>query len=96
MQISAEQVRQVAALARLGLREDEIQALRQQLQAILGYVEQLGELDLAEVEGTAQVLPFQGLARPDQSRPFPAAERIVSAAPARQGDLFQVPRILPD
>ena len=96
MKISAEQVRQVAALARLGLRDEEIEALRGQLEAILGYVEQLAELDLAGVEGTSHALPLDCPTRDDVCCPSEAASRIVSAAPRRQGELFVVPRIIPD
>jgi aspartyl-tRNA(Asn)/glutamyl-tRNA(Gln) amidotransferase subunit C len=96
MRISAEQVRQVAALARLGLREDELEPLRAELEAILGYVEQLAELDLTGVEGTSHAVPLDCPEREDRSRPSEAAARIVATAPQRQGELFVVPRIIPD
>lgn len=96
MRISAEQVRQVAALARLGLDEEEIEALRGQLEAILDYVEQLAELDLAGVAGTSHVLPIDCPTRADQSRPSSPAAGILGSAPARRDDFFVVPRILPD
>jgi aspartyl-tRNA(Asn)/glutamyl-tRNA(Gln) amidotransferase subunit C len=96
VRISAEQVRQVAALARLGLADEEIEALRGQLEAILGYVEQLAELDLAGVEGTSHVLPLDCPTRADQSRPSSPVARILGPAPAHRDQFFVVPRILPD
>jgi aspartyl-tRNA(Asn)/glutamyl-tRNA(Gln) amidotransferase subunit C len=96
LKISAEQVEQVATLARLGLDRDEIEPLRRQLEAILDYVEQLETLELAEVEPTTHVLPLDCPLREDQSRPSPMSRSIVAQAPQAQDNLFAVPRIIRD
>jgi len=96
LKISAEQVKRVASLARLGLAEPELEPLRRQLEAILGHVEQLAELELAGVEPTTHVLPLDCPLRPDASRPWPATRSLLAEAPQTEGELFAVPRILPD
>ena len=91
--ISEEQVRHVANLARLGLREDEIVKMGGQLDAILDSIEKIQELDLAEVPPTANPLDLSNVLRPDELRPELSPEQALSPAPERVDDLFAVPRI---
>ncbi|MBA2781683.1 MAG: Asp-tRNA(Asn)/Glu-tRNA(Gln) amidotransferase subunit GatC [Actinomycetota bacterium] len=91
--ISEEQVRHVANLARLGLTDDEIEKLGGQLDAILDSIEQIRELDLADVPPTANPLNLSNVLRPDGPRPELSQEDALSQAPERVEDLFAVPRI---
>ncbi len=91
--ISEEQVRHVANLARLGLTDDEIEKMGGQLDAILDSIEQIQELDLADVPPTANPLDLSNVLRSDEPRPEFSQEQALSPAPARVDDLFAVPRI---
>lgn len=63
--ITAEDVRKVAHLARLAIDESEIEALTQQLDSILDYVNQLSELDVTEVPPTTRAIEVSNVTRPD-------------------------------
>lgn len=92
--ISVDQVRHVARLARLELSPAEEQSLQADLSAILSYVDKLNELDTAAVEPTAQVGEAGTPMRDDEVTNHPAAEAMLANAPAREGHLFKVPKII--
>ena len=89
-----EQVRKVARLARLELPDADLAVLAQQLTAILGYVDQLRELNTDAVEPLAHPLPVQNVFRPDELRPSLPVDEALRNAPARAGDFFAVPAVL--
>ena len=91
--ISEEQVRHVANLARLGLKDDEIVKMGGQLDAILDSIEKIQELDLADVPPTANPLDLSNVLRPDEPRSEFSQDQALSPAPERVDDLFAVPRI---
>jgi aspartyl-tRNA(Asn)/glutamyl-tRNA(Gln) amidotransferase subunit C len=94
MKIDGEQVRYVAALARLELAPGEEQLLTGQLNAILEYMDQLAEVDTTGVEPTSHVLPLTNVLRDDVVVPGLAnAEALANAPDADQGH-FAVPKIL--
>jgi aspartyl-tRNA(Asn)/glutamyl-tRNA(Gln) amidotransferase subunit C len=94
MNVTPELVRQVAELARLGLDQAEVELLAQQLDSILGYVEQLKELNTGEVEPVAIAAPLGCPLRPDEERPSVAQEAILSQAPCQEASFFIVPKII--
>ena len=65
MELSQEQVRHIAKLARLGLSDDEVKKFSTQLTNILQYVEVLSEVDTSSVEATSQVTGLKNVMRPD-------------------------------
>jgi len=89
-----DQVRKVARLARLDLPDADLAVLAQQLTAILGYMDQLKELDTENVEPLAHPLPVQNVFRSDELRPSLPVEEALQNAPARSGDFFAVPAVL--
>ena len=91
--ISEEQVRHVANLARLGLTDDVIAKIGEQLDAILDSIEKIQELDLSGVPPTANPLDLSNVLRPDEPRPEFSQQQALSPAPERVDDLFAVPRI---
>jgi aspartyl-tRNA(Asn)/glutamyl-tRNA(Gln) amidotransferase subunit C len=93
--LSLEEVRRIAALARLRLSPEEEETFAVQLSAILGYVEQLGELDVSGVEPMTHALAGEAPAlRPDAvAESLPPGEALANA-PAREGNCFRVPRII--
>jgi aspartyl-tRNA(Asn)/glutamyl-tRNA(Gln) amidotransferase subunit C len=87
-------VRYVARLAQLELRDDEIEIFGRQLGDLLGHVNRLLELDVASVPATAQVVESRNVMRDDVPQPCLDRERVLSQAPQRQGAFFRVPRII--
>jgi aspartyl-tRNA(Asn)/glutamyl-tRNA(Gln) amidotransferase subunit C len=93
--IGPDEVREIAALARLRLGEEEIARMTQDLDAILGYVAALRELDTGSVEPMTHAVPFDCPLRPDEVAPPLSLEEALANAPRREGSFFQVPRIVP-
>ncbi len=91
--ISEEEVRHVANLARLGLTDDEVEKMSEQLGAILEAIDQIAELDLEDVPPTANALNLTNVFRPDEPRPCLPRDEALSTAPDAIDDLFAVPRI---
>ena len=96
MSLSLEEVRRIAALARLKLTPADESVFAGQLSAVLEYVEQLRELDVSGVEPMTHALAAGDAVplREDQVLPSLPVEKSLSAAPAREGTCFKVPRII--
>ena len=92
--IDREQVLHVAKLARLTLREQEVEGLTEQLVKILGHVAQLAEVNTDGVEPTAQVGVERLPLRPDDARPSLPRERVLAMAPESAGGGFVVPAFI--
>ena len=93
--IDPKEVREIAQLARLRLADDEVQRLAGELDAILGYIEELREVDTEGVEPMTHAVPFDCPLRPDQVGQMLSPEEALANAPRREGTLFVVPRIVP-
>ena len=91
MAITRDEVLHVARLARLALREDEIERLTVELGAILEAVGKVDELDLADVAPTSHPLDLVNVWDEDEPRPSLPLEDVFANAPERDGDLFRVP-----
>ena len=92
--ITLAEVEHVARLARLDIAPDEKERMRGQLDAILGYVEQLRRVDTTGIEPTAHVLPLVNVLREDEVRPSYPEEAVLANAPEPEDGQFRVPRIL--
>ena len=92
--ISREDVEHVAALARLGLTDEEIDLMQGQLNRILEAVGQLQAVDTSSVGPTAQVIALENVMRDDEARPSMAREAALANAPQREGPMLRVPVIL--
>lgn len=92
--LDREQVRKVAHLARLELTADEETMLTTQLGDILGYFEQLNELDVTGVEPTTRAIDVSNVVRQDILQSHPEREAMLESAPDRDGDFFKVPKIV--
>jgi aspartyl-tRNA(Asn)/glutamyl-tRNA(Gln) amidotransferase subunit C len=84
----------VARLARVALTPAEEARLGPQLDAILGYVAQLREVDVTGVEPTAHAVPLVNVTRPDEVTPSLTNEEALRNAPAKAGGMFVVPKIV--
>ena len=100
--VTLEQVQRVAELANLQLTAEEQPRMQRDLNAILTYVAQLGELNTEGVEPMAQVgdiLNFHPNAagatlRPDAIRPSVDRKAVMSSAPETDGRFFKVPKVI--
>jgi len=92
--ISRADVEHVAALARLGLTDAELDRLVPQLNKILEAIGALQEVDTSAVGPTAQVIPLENVMRDDVSRPSMDREVVLANAPLREGVHLRVPVVL--
>jgi len=94
MSLDVATVRRIARLARIGVSEEELARLGGELDAILGWVEQLAEVDVEGVApmagGGEQALRW----RPDEVTDGGDAERVLSDAPERVGPYYAVPKVV--
>ena len=96
MKITQELVDQVARLARLDLTGKEAARMQAQLGDILRYISLLDELDLSDVPPTSHVIDMVNVMRDDEVKPSLPLEKGLTNAPAKEGTMFKVPRIIED
>jgi aspartyl-tRNA(Asn)/glutamyl-tRNA(Gln) amidotransferase subunit C len=94
MSMTAEEVAKVALLARLRLGPGELELFTGQLNAIVGFVEQLGELGTANVEPLAHGVEVHNVFREDVRGPSLPREDALTNAPQRNAESFLVPAVL--
>jgi aspartyl-tRNA(Asn)/glutamyl-tRNA(Gln) amidotransferase subunit C len=103
--VSDKDVSYVAELAHLELTEEERARMLKDLNAILGYIDRLSELDTSDVEPMAQVVSrydegadeaarFGYAIRADELRPCLPSEEAMQNAPASDGTFFKVPKVI--
>jgi aspartyl-tRNA(Asn)/glutamyl-tRNA(Gln) amidotransferase subunit C len=94
VKLTPEQVRHVAALARLTLDADEVERMAADLARILDYVAKLDELDTAKVEPTSHVVAAAAPLRADVVTSTPAVADALANAPQSDDGYFVVPAII--
>ena len=94
MKISEQDIKTVASLSRLRIREAEADDVIFQLNKILTYVENLQAIDTTNIEPTTYALPMQNVFREDKVKPSLARELALSNAPLKEDGYFKVPRVL--
>jgi aspartyl-tRNA(Asn)/glutamyl-tRNA(Gln) amidotransferase subunit C len=102
VEVTLEDVRHVANLANLELTTDELPRMAQDLNAILGHIAQLNELDTSEVPAMAQVGEALGdlpslageTLRPDTVKPSADRATVMAEAPESDGRFFKVPKVI--
>ena len=92
--LSIAEVEHVAALARLGLTEEEKERLSQQLSSILEHISVLQRLDTSAIPPTAQVIEIANVLREDEVRPSLDRERLLANAPRHVEGFFAVQAVL--
>lgn len=78
--LSDDQVRHIAKLARLGLKEEEVSKFSRQLSDILAYIQKLDEVDTTQVESTAQVTGLKNVMRKDEVKRFCEREDLLACS----------------
>lgn len=94
MNITVADVEHVARLARLELSASEKELFAGQMDAILGYVEKLKELNTDQIVPTSHAVPIENAFRADAVRPSIGLSKALSNAPARSGTFFAVPKVI--
>jgi aspartyl-tRNA(Asn)/glutamyl-tRNA(Gln) amidotransferase subunit C len=94
MSVDLATVKRVAHLARIAVSEDDAHRMMDELNAILGFVEQLGEVDVAGVEPMTSVTPMAMKKREDAVTDGNKADDIVANAPVTDRNFFLVPKVV--
>jgi aspartyl-tRNA(Asn)/glutamyl-tRNA(Gln) amidotransferase subunit C len=94
LSVDADTVRRIAHLARIAVADGEIEHLQGELNAILAFVEQLSEVDVANIAPMTSVIPMQMKKRDDKVTDGNIAEDIVRNAPATEDHFFVVPKVV--
>ena len=94
MPVTNEQVRHIAKLARIAMSEEEIEHLAPQLNNILGWVEQLGEVDTDGVEPLTAVIDQKLRLRDDIVNDGNVRDDVLANAPEAQHGFFAVPKVI--
>jgi aspartyl-tRNA(Asn)/glutamyl-tRNA(Gln) amidotransferase subunit C len=93
--IGIDEVKRIAALAKIGLSEAEVSAMATELGRIVEFVEQLQAVKTAGVPPTNQVTGLVDVWREDSVEPYPASQdELLRNAPQRQGGYIKVRRVL--
>lgn len=93
-EITLDQVRHVAKLARLSLGEPQLQKFTQQLEGILEYVAKIRTLKTEGVEPMAHALPLSNVLRDDVPQPGLPLDQVLRNAPDTDGPFFKVPKVI--
>jgi aspartyl-tRNA(Asn)/glutamyl-tRNA(Gln) amidotransferase subunit C len=96
MKLSREEVLHIAALAKVGVTETDVEKFQEQLSNILENFEALQKLDTSGVTPTSQSIPLQNVIMADEVRPSLNTEEVLANAPQREGDFFKVKIVLED
>jgi aspartyl-tRNA(Asn)/glutamyl-tRNA(Gln) amidotransferase subunit C len=94
MSVDAATVRRIAQLARIAVAESEVAHLQGELNAMLAFVEQLGEVDVDGVEPMTSVIPMEMKKRSDVVNDGEIADDVVKNAPATEDHFFLVPKVV--
>lgn len=94
MSVDIQTVKRVARLARIAVSDEEAERMTGELNTILGFVEQLNEVDAAGVEPMTSVTPMAMKKRADDVTDGGRPEDIVANAPATDENFFLVPKVV--
>jgi aspartyl-tRNA(Asn)/glutamyl-tRNA(Gln) amidotransferase subunit C len=94
MSVDADTVRRIAHLARIAVAEEEVEHLRGELNAILAFVDELAEVDIAGVEPMTSVTPMALKQREDKVTDGDIAADVLRNAPASEDGFFLVPKVV--
>ena len=96
MKLSREEVLHIAALAKVGVTEADVETFQEQLSNILENFEVLKKLDTAGVPPTSQSIELQNVTKKDVVCPSLSPEEILANAPQQEEDFFKVKIVLED
>jgi len=94
MSVNTEQVRHIAKLARIAMSDAEVEAMVPELNNILGWVEQLGEVNTEGVEPLTAVIDQKLRLRDDAVTDGDKRDAVLANAPEGQHGFFAVPKVI--
>ena len=94
MSVSSEQVRHIAKLARIAMSDEEIERLVPELNSIIGWVEQLGEVNTDGVEPLTAVIDQKLRLRADEVTVGNIRDEVLANAPGAEHGFFAVPKVI--
>jgi aspartyl-tRNA(Asn)/glutamyl-tRNA(Gln) amidotransferase subunit C len=94
MSVDAATVKRIGRLARIRVEEDEVEKYQGEINAILGFVEQLNEVNVEGIEPMTSVTPMQLRRRVDEVTDGGYPDRIVKNAPLTEDNFFMVPKVI--
>lgn len=94
MSVDSDTVRRIAHLSRIRLEEERIEPMREELNAILAFIEQLNEVDTSGVEPMTSVVRNKMRLRKDVVSDGNKADDIVANAPVTDDGFFMVPKVV--
>jgi aspartyl-tRNA(Asn)/glutamyl-tRNA(Gln) amidotransferase subunit C len=94
MSVDTNTVRKIASLARIAVTDGEVEAMTGELNNILGWVEQLGEVDTNGIEPLAAVIPNDLRLRDDVITDGDIRENVLANAPQAEHGFFAVPKVI--
>ena len=94
MELTVDEVKHIALLARLGLSDEELEKFRHQLSDILVNFEELEKLDTTGLPPTLQSVELENVYRPDDPLPSLPVPKVLGNAPAREEDSIKVNAVL--
>ena len=94
MSVDAATVKRIGRLARIRVEADEVEKYQNEINAILGFVEQLDEVDVAGIEPMTSVTPMTLRRREDKVTDGGYPEKIVANAPLSEDGFFEVPKVV--
>jgi aspartyl-tRNA(Asn)/glutamyl-tRNA(Gln) amidotransferase subunit C len=94
MSVDTATVKKVASLARIAITDADAQRLAPELNNILGWVEQLGEVDTSTVEPMTAVIPNKLRLRDDVVNDGDMRDAVLANAPVAEHGFFAVPKVI--
>ena len=94
MAIDKQTVKYVANLARIELKEGELDKLCRQLHDILGFIDKLNKINIKDINPTSHILPVNNVLRDDTPQSSLPSEKALVNAPQREGSFFLVPKVI--
>lgn len=94
MSVDIETVKKIARLSRIAINEDEADKMVGELNGILAWVEQLGEVDVTGIEPMTAVIPNHLRLREDVVTDGNVRDKVLANAPAKEGSFFGVPKVI--
>ena len=94
MPLTVVEVRQIAALARIGMSDEELEQMRDEMSHILENFDVLSEVDTEGVEPTGHSVDLNTVMRKDSSTESSETEEILANAPLTEGELIRIRAVL--
>jgi len=94
MQLSKETVQYVAHLARIELKDNELEKLSHQLKDILDFIDKLKSLDVKDISPTSHILPLNNVLRDDTPANSLPVDKALANAPQAEKNFFVVPKVI--